>query len=147
MRCLLAKKEKPSYSIPVVSKKQMKDLETNIVKNAIGKIQGEVDGQLREREYQAGTRAECMVFVALIRAFGFGKKRLYRVWHEMENMLEELSDYKNLEVMDEMLFRALENVGMDTKVIFKEYFEAEENRKKRMKREEQFLSEHKEYKS
>lgn len=145
MKCLLAKKEKPSYCIPVVSKKQMKELETNIVKNAIDKIQGEVDGQLREREYQAGTRAECMVFVALVRAFGFGKKRLYRVWHEMESMLEELSDYKNLEVMDEMLFRALENVGMDTKVIFKEYFEAEENRIKRIKRENKFLDEHKEY--
>ena len=148
MRCLLKKKEdKPSYSIPVVSKKQMDELETNIVKKAIGKIQSEVDGQLREREYQAGTRAECMVFVALIREFGFGKKRLYRVWRQMESMLEELSDYKNLDVMDEMLFRALENVGMDTKKIFKEYFEAEENRKKRMKREKEFLEEHKEFKS
>lgn len=146
MRCLLKKKEdKPSYSIPVVSKKQMQTLETNIVKNAIGKIQSEVDIQMREREYQAGTRAECMVFVALIREFGFGKKRLYRVWRQMESMLEELSHLKDWDVMDETLFVTLENVGMDTKKIFKEYFEAEENRKKRMKRENEFLEEHKEY--
>ena len=123
----------------------MQTLETNIVKNAIGKIQTEVDVQLREREYQAGTRAECMVFVALIRAFGFGKKRIDRVWKEMESMLAELSEYKNLDVMDEMLFRTLENIGINTKVIFKEYFEAEENRKKRIQREKEFLNEHKEY--
>lgn len=133
------------YNIPIISKKQMRDVETRIVKNATVKIQGEVDSQLREREYQAGTRAECMVLVALIRAFGFGKKRLYRVWHEMESMLEELSDYKDLDVMDEMLFRALENVGMDVKTVFKEYFEAEEHFKLRKKREDKFLEKHKEY--
>ena len=133
------------YNIPVISKKQIDDVETRIIRNATNKIRDEVDEQVREREYQAGTRAECMVFVALIRAFGFGKKRLYRVWREMESMLEDLSDYKDLDVMDEMLFRTLENKGMDVKTVFKEYFEAEEHFKIRKEREEKFLNEHKEY--
>ena len=150
MKCnlLLQQKEERKvarYNIPIVSRAQMQDLETRIVKNAVNKVSDEVDVQLREREYQAGTRAECIVFVAVMRAFGFGKKRIMRIWQEMELMLEELSVYKDDEVMDEMLFRALEEIGIDTKVLFKEYFEAEENFKKRRDRENKFLKEHEEY--
>lgn len=81
MKCnlLLQQKEERKatrYNIPIVSRAQMQDLETRIVKNAVNKISDEVDVQLRERECQAGTRAECIVFVAVMRAFGFGKSAL-----------------------------------------------------------------------
>ena len=120
--------------IPVMSKKQR----TEFVNSVKQEIQVEVDGQLRDREYQAGTRAECMVMVALIQEFGFGKKRLNRLWKRVNDMLQELSEYKDFGVMDEFMMRILGNVGMDVHALFPEYFEAEERLKAIRKKEKEF---------
>lgn len=120
--------------IPVMNKKQKAEF-VNSVKE---ELQEAVDSQLRDREYQAGTRAECMVMVALINEFGFGKKRLLRLWKAVEGMLEDLQDYKNIGVMDEMLMTVLKNVGMDVQALFPEYFEAEERLKEIRKKEKEF---------
>ena len=120
--------------IPVMNKKQKEEFKSQIM----SELQVAVDEQLRDREYQAGTRAECMVMVALIQEFGFGKKRLDRLWKAVNDMLMDLQDYKNLGVMDEMLMRILGNVGMDCKALFPEYFEAEERLKAIRKKEKEF---------
>lgn len=120
--------------IPVMNKKQRAEF----VQSVKEELQVEVDGQLRDREYQAGTRAECMVMVALIQEFGFGKKRLQRLWKAVNDMLADLQDYKNLGVMDEMMMRILGNVGMDVHALFPEYFEAEERLKAIRRKEKEF---------
>ena len=120
--------------IPVMNKKQR----TEFVNSVKAELQETVDSQMRDREYQAGTRAECMVMVALINEFGFGKKRLQRLWKAVEGMLEDLQDYKNIGVMDEMLMTVLKNVGMDVHALFPEYFEAEERLKAIRKKEKEF---------
>jgi len=120
--------------IPVMNKKRRAEF----VQSVKDELQEAVDGQMRDREYQAGTRAECMVMVALIQEFGFGKKRLDRLWKAVNDMLEDLQDYKNIGVMDEMLMRILGNVGMDVHTLFPEYFEAKERLKAISKKEEEF---------
>lgn len=120
--------------IPVMNKKQRAEF----VQSVKEELQVEVDGQLRDREYQAGTRAECMVMVALIQEFGFGKKRLDRLWKRVNDMLGELSEYKDFGVMDEFMMRILGNVGMDCHALFPEYFEAEERLKAIRKKEKEF---------
>ena len=120
--------------IPVMNKKQRAE----VVQSVKDELQVEVDGQLRDREYQAGTRAECMVLVALTQEFGFGKKRLSRVWKRVNDMLAELKEYKDFGVMDEFMMRVLSNVGLNCRELFPEYFEAEERLKAIRQKEKEF---------
>lgn len=120
--------------IPVMSKKKKEEF----ISEVKSELQVAIDAQMRDREYQAGTRAECMLMVALINEFGFGKKRLDRLWSAVNKMLMDLQDYKDIGVMDEMLMRTLGNVGMDVHALFPEYFEAEERLKAIRKKEKEF---------
>lgn len=89
-------------------------------------IQKSMDSVLKDRETQAGCRAQWMLLVALFRAFGFGKKRIHRLLLEVETMLPSLIEDREAEVMDEMLICDLERIGVNIRETHKEYFECSE---------------------
>ena len=98
----------------------------NFKQDLYDEIQKSMDSVLKDREMQAGCRAQWMLLVALFRAFGFGKKRIHRLLLEVETMLPSLIEDREAEVMDEMLINDLERIGVNIRETHKEYFEASE---------------------
>lgn len=105
--------------IPKMSKKEVKQLKEELHED----FKARCRGYIRDMEQQAGCRAQWMLMMALVRTKGYAGKRLYGLWNEIGIMLEDLSDYADLGVMDEMLIRGLEQAGFDVHSCYKEYFE------------------------
>lgn len=94
--------------------------------NLYQEIQKDTNQVLKDREMQAGCRAQWMLLVALSRRFGFGKKRIAQLLDEVNKMLPDLIEDREAEVMDDMLLRYLKSLGCNVDDFFKEYFEADE---------------------
>lgn len=112
--------------IPKMSKKEVKQLKEELHED----FKARCKGYIRDMEQQAGCRAQWMLMMSLIRRKGYGKKRLYDLWREIEVMLEELSEYADLGVMDDMLIRGLEQTGFDVRTCYAEYFEISDRLKR-----------------
>ncbi len=112
--------------VPKMSKKEIAELKSRLEDD----FKKSCRQYIKDMEMQAGCRAQWMLMVSLIRNKGYGKKRLYDLWREIDTILEELSIYAQTGVLDEMLISTLEQVGFDVHGCYGEYFEIADRLKK-----------------
>ena len=84
---------------------------------------------VKDLETMAWYRGVWMVLVAVSAEFRFAKTRLGRILLRIGKMLSGLIEDKQADVLDEMLIRDLEAVGMNIRKTCPDYFEAKERHK------------------
>ncbi len=105
--------------LPPMSKKKIQEVKSIIS----AEIDEEIDGRLKDREMLAGCRAQWMLLYAVQQEFGFGKKRLMRIFRQVEKLLPYLAQARADEAMDEILINRLSDVEFDVHKLYPEYFE------------------------
>lgn len=106
-RMILEQKQKMCEDFKDISQQYIKDLET-----------------------MAWYRGVWVVLVAVSAEYGFAKTRLGKILLRVGKMIPGLYEDKQADVLDEILIRDLEIVGMNIRNTCTEYFEAKERHKK-----------------
>jgi hypothetical protein len=81
---------------------------------------------VKDHELMAWYRGVWVVLVAVSAEYGFAKTRLGNILLRVGKMIPGLVEYKQADVLDEILIRDLEAVGMNIRNTCPEYFEAKE---------------------